>query len=80
MQIILKEELDADLAENYGNVTYYINDQNKYEINCGACNKTLYADKDTSERIYRSIRQGLESPFLCDDCQWEYDELAYADR
>jgi len=80
MQITLKEEIDGDRAENYVSVTYYINDQNKYEINCGVCNKTLYADKETSARIYRSIEQGLDNPFLCNDCDQEFDELAFEHR
>jgi hypothetical protein len=80
MQTKLTEEVDTALAENYISVTYYPNSRNKYEINCGVCNKTLYTDKETSERINRSIGQGLETPFLCNDCEQEYDELAYENR
>jgi len=80
MQPRLKEEIDADLGESYVSITDYITDQNKYEINCGVCCKTLFADKETSESIYRSIEQGLDNPFLCNDCQREYDELAYENR
>ena len=76
MQTKLKEEIDADRAENYASVTYYINGRNKYEIKCGLCNKTLYTDKETSERIYRSIEQGLDNPFLCNDCEQEFEDLA----
>jgi hypothetical protein len=80
MQTKLKEEIDADRAENYVSVTYYRNGQNKYEINCGLCNKTLYTDKETSERIYRSIEQGLDNPFLCNECEREFEDLANRDR
>lgn len=80
MQTKLKEEIDADLAENYVSVTDYITGRNKFEINCGICNMTLYTDKETSERIYRSIEQGLDNPFLCNDCEREFEDLAYEDR
>ena len=80
MQTKLKEEIDGDRAENYVSVSYYMNGRNKYEINCGTCNKTLYTDKETSERNLRSIVQGLDNPFLCNDCEWEFEDLAYADR
>ncbi len=80
MQTNLKEEIDADLAENYVSITDYITEQNRYEISCGECAKTLFADKETSERIYRSIEQGLDNPFLCNDCQQEYEVLAYENR
>jgi hypothetical protein len=80
MQTKLKEEIDADRAENYASITYYRNGQNKYEINCGLCNTTLYTDKETSERICRSIEQGLDNPFLCNDCEQEFEDLAYKDR
>ncbi|CAN5595989.1 hypothetical protein BH24ACI3_BH24ACI3_12860 [soil metagenome] len=80
MQVKLRDEIDADFAENYVSVTDYMSGPNKYEINCGICNKTLYADKETSERIFRSIEEGLDNPFLCIDCEKEYDELAFEDR
>ena len=80
MQTQLKEEIDADLHENYVSITDNMTSRNRYEINCGECNKTFYADKETSEKIYRSMEQGLDNSFLCTDCQREYDELAYENR
>lgn len=77
MQTQLKEEIDADLHENYVSITDYMTSRNGYEINCGDCNKTLYADKETSEGFCRSIEQDWDNPFLCTDCRREYDELAY---
>ena len=76
MQTRLKEQIDADLAENYASVTYFMNSRNKYEINCGECNRILYADKETAERITRSIKRGIDNPFLCNDCEQEFDEFA----
>jgi hypothetical protein len=48
--------------------------------NCRDCNRTFYADREASESIYRSIEQELDNPFLCNDCQQDYDESAYEDR
>ena len=80
MKTRLTEEFDADLTENYINITDYVTGRNRYEICCGECNKTLYADKETSESIYRSIEHGLDNPFLCNDCLREKEELAYQNR
>lgn len=80
MQTRLKEEIDGDLAENYVGISDFKTDQNRYEVNCGECCKTFYADKETSQTIYRSIEQGFDNPFLCNDCQREFEESAYENR
>lgn len=80
MQVKLRDQIDADVIENFVAITDYVTNRNKYEINCGMCFKTLYADRQTSEGIYRSIEQGLDNPFLCDDCQQELEEEAYEYR
>ncbi len=80
MQTTLKEEFDGDRAENYYSITDYVSGRNKYEINCGVCNTTVYADKETSERICRSIEQGLDDSFQCIDCEEEFDKLAFEHR
>ena len=80
MQTKLREEIDADSIESLVSVSDHKIGQNKYEISCGECAKTLYADKETSERIFRSIKQGLDNPFICEDCQEEYEEMAHRDR
>lgn len=80
MQTRLREEIDADLLENFVGITDFKTEQNRYEINCRECNKTFYGDRETSEGIYRSMEQGLDNPFLCNDCQLDYEESAYEDR
>ena len=80
MQTQLREEIDGDRIENYIGITDFKTDQNLYEINCRECNKTFYADSSTSDDIYGAIKQGLDNPFLCDDCQVDYEESAYEDR
>lgn len=80
MQTTLREEIDGDLGENYVIITDYKTEQNQHEIDCSDCCKTFYTDKETYERFCRTIEQGLDNPFLCNDCQHEYEELAYENR
>lgn len=80
MQTKVKEEIDADLMENYVSITDNTTSRNTYKIKCGECNRTLYADKETAETFYRAIRQGWDNPFLCDYCRRDYEELAYESR
>ena len=80
MQTRLKEEIDGDRIENYVGVTDFRTDRNSHEINCRECNKAFYADSETSDGIYRSMKEALDNPFLCDDCQLDYEETAYGDR
>lgn len=78
MQTALREELDGDLGENYVSISDYKTKQNDQEISCGVCCKTFYADTLAYSNISRAIEHGLDNPFLCDDCQQEYDELAHS--
>ena len=80
MQIRLREEFDADRIEDFIPITDYVTDQNKYEITCGTCFKTLYADQETSEGLSRAIEEGLDNPFLCNDCEQELAVEAYDRR
>lgn len=76
----IREEIDADLTENYVGVTDFKTDKNQYEIACADCNKIFYADRKTYEGISRAVRQGLDNPFLCTDCEEDLEELAYQER
>ena len=75
MQTRVRSEIDADLNENYVSISDYKTERNSHEINCVECNKTFYADKEEYEKMSRVVRQGLDNPFLCDDCRMEYDDL-----
>lgn len=76
----LRKEKDGDLIESYVSVTDYMTDHNQHVINCSDCAKTFYADASTCEGIVRAIEQGLDNPFICIDCQQEYEELANSAR
>jgi hypothetical protein len=80
MQTSLKEEIDADLNENNTGITDYKTKRNQFEINCGGCFKTFYADKETFESLNRTIEQALDNPFLCYECQQAYEESAVEER
>lgn len=72
----IKKELDADRKENYVSITDFITEQNKYEFSCEKCGKIFFADKPTFENINRAVEQGLDNPFLCENCRRRYEEAA----
>lgn len=80
MEARSREEFDADRIENYVTITDYKTELNQFEIFCGTCGEMFFADKDQAAKCARAAEQGLDNPFLCDDCQREYEELAYAGR
>lgn len=75
-----REELDADLGERYVDFSDFRSGRNHHEIDCGMCGKVFYTNNIIHENIVRTIEQGLDNPFVCDDCQQEIDAEAYADR
>ena len=77
MQTRLREEIDGDFNDNYVGIVDHKTKLNNHEINCSECNKTFYADKDEYEKVARVIEQGLDNPFICDECRTEFDELAH---
>jgi hypothetical protein len=74
----LREEADADRIENYLSMTDHRTDLNQYELLCGSCGRSVFVDKDTSAHFRRAMEHDLDNLFLCDHCQTEMDELAYA--
>lgn len=80
MQTRLKEEIDDALSENYVAITDYKTPQNRYEITCSVCAKIFYADQAAYESFSRAVEQALDNPFICDECEREYEDLAYEER
>ena len=74
----LREEADVDRKENYVEVTDFKTPQNRFELFCASCGKQQYVDKETSERFCRALEHDLDNQFLCNDCEREQDEMAYA--
>jgi hypothetical protein len=50
---------------------------NKFELSCGMCGDLYFVDQSTADRVRAAIRQGLDNPFRCGECEEEYDEMAY---
>jgi hypothetical protein len=72
-----REQFDADrMAESR---SYLRNPGGRFQhnLNCSICNRSLYVDKQLYDSVVRSIEDGLDNPFLCDECQVEYEELAH---
>jgi hypothetical protein len=74
----IREILEADRHENDFNPTEIPEGRNQFEVHCEVCGGAFFVDERTFEAIAEAIREGLDNPFICLDCQQEYDELAYA--
>lgn len=57
--------------------TSFMTEQNEHEVRCGMCARAVYVDEETYRFVSEAIETGLESPFRCDICAQEYDDLAY---
>jgi hypothetical protein len=57
--------------------TLYRTALNRFELNCGMCGGVYFVDQATAERVHEAVRQGFDNPFRCEDCEEEYDEMAY---
>ncbi|MBX7055723.1 MAG: hypothetical protein K1X36_12270 [Pyrinomonadaceae bacterium] len=80
MQTRLRQEFDSDRTENFVSIAELRTGRNTHEIMCGVCFRPHFADDTTYESICRSIEQGLDNPFVCDDCQAAYDELEHREH
>jgi len=76
MQTRSRDDVPADLIENFPSSTDSPTVLNKYEISCSYCNKVLYTDADNRAKWSRSIEEGIDNPFICDSCQSGVDEIA----
>jgi hypothetical protein len=57
--------------------TSYKTAVNIYAERCGMCGVIQFVDEATLRGICAAAESGLDNPFKCDDCEEEYDELAY---
>jgi hypothetical protein len=51
--------------------------ENRHELRCGMCSEIYFVDAATFDSVSTAVQEGLDNPFLCEDCVEEYDELAY---
>lgn len=72
----LREYLDAD-RQGPINPSVFKTDENKNRVYCGMCGGIFFVDDGLYEAIIRAIKETTESPFLCTECQQEFDALAH---
>jgi hypothetical protein len=57
--------------------TSFMTEQNEHEVRCGMCAREFYVDDKTYDAGNLAIESGLDSPFRCEVCAEDYDDLAY---
>ncbi len=72
----LREYLDPD-RQGQINPSVFKTDKNKNRVYCGMCGGIFFVDDTLYEAIIKAIKETSESPFLCTECQQEYDALAH---
>jgi hypothetical protein len=72
----LRSYLDPDQQVATG-PTAFMTERNQHLVHCGMCARDVYVDEETYDFVSDAIKAGLDSPFLCDFCNEEYDDLAY---
>jgi hypothetical protein len=57
--------------------TSFMTERNEHEVRCGMCARAVYVDEETFRFASEAIESGLDSPFRCEVCAEEYDDLSY---
>ena len=73
----IREQFDADRNYARGNYTKFPTALNHFNLYCSNCHESFYVDKDFFEQTMLAIEEGLDNPFVCDECQEEYAELEH---
>ena len=74
---MLHSYIDHNQAGPLVAATSVMTDEKQHEVRCGMCALALYVDDDGYRLYMDAITSGLESPFRCEICSEEYDDLAY---
>lgn len=74
----LRETFDSDRHEFDLSPTDTPTGANRFPVNCQMCGEAFYVDRPTFDAVAEAIREGLDNPFLCADCETEYDEFNHA--
>ena len=72
-----RAQYDVDRTESRPMYTAFPTSENRYNLNCSSCHRSLYVNKEIYENTVNSIAEGLDNPFICDDCQDEFTELEH---
>ena len=73
--IRLRAYLDPD--EKPAVPTTFGTKRNEHEVRCGLCARSVYVTEETFHFVNEAIESGLDSPFRCEMCAEEYDDLVY---
>lgn len=57
--------------------TRYSMGPNQSELLCGFCNEAFYVDDVTFNHAVWAMREGLDNPFCCDECEEANEEMAH---
>jgi hypothetical protein len=76
--MVLREEFDADRHEERVFFSRVSSGDKRFALNCSLCSEKYYTDQATFDRLINSIEETDENPFVCEECQQEYDELEYS--
>src|SRR5437763_9848762 len=71
----LREQFDDDRNDGRYNYSRSPTEQNRFNMYCSTCHAPFYVDKGFYESIVTAMEEGLDNPFVCDDCQQEVDEI-----
>jgi len=72
----LRSYIDPDQQKAHG-ATSFMTERNEHEVRCGMCARAVYVDEENFRFVSEAIESGLDSPFRCEICAEEYDDLAY---
>jgi hypothetical protein len=72
-----REQYDIDRTEARPIYSSFPTSVNRYNLNCSSCHRSLYVSKEIYEQTVNSIQEGLDNPFMCDDCRDEFAELEH---
>ena len=72
-----REQYDIDRTETRFRYSSFPTSENRYNLNCSSCHRSLYVNKEIYQRAVNAIEEGMDNPFICDDCQDEFAELEH---
>ena len=55
--------------------TRYRKGPNQSELFCAMCSGAYYVDEVTFHQAMSAMEEGVHSPFCCDECEAEYENL-----
>lgn len=74
---ITRERFDLGRHEGSDNYSTLPTTLNRFKMNCSSCHASFYVDKAFFDQIETAMEEGLDNPFICDDCHDELDELGH---